>query len=119
MNIWLAIFLGGGAGSVCRYGVYQVMANWMGKAFPYGTLVANVLSCIALGLILSVAWKSEQEAWKLMLAVGFCGGFSTFSTFSLESVELIKNGLVWAAIGNVLISILACFGIIYFLVRNT
>lgn len=119
MSPWVAIFLGGGLGSVSRYGVGQIVLKYLGKTFPYGTLTANILSCVVLGLVLTMPWKAEQESWKMLLVVGFCGGFSTFSTFSFETVELLKNGVVWPAVLNIVISVVVCVGILLIMLRNT
>ena len=120
MNSLLAIFIGGGIGSVARYGVSLLAKSIFKTVFPLGTLMANVLSCIALGLILVfLKDKIEQDDLvKAMLIMGFCGGFSTFSTFSFETVELLKSGNTYYAIANIVLSIALCLGILIILTKK-
>lgn len=89
----LYIFLGGGCGCVLRYLVSQASAPLNGSChFPIGTLICNVLGCFLIGLFNS--WSS-RFGWsadtKLLLTVGLCGGFTTFSTFSNESITMLQN----------------------------
>jgi CrcB protein len=116
MNVALAIFLGGGLGSLSRYGVSKlVMQIWSGK-FPLGTLLANLFSCIVMGLVISYfSDKITSQELKAFLLIGFCGGFSTFSTFSKETLDLVQSGNYLIAIANIIISLLFCFLILWFL----
>lgn len=111
MNVIL-IFLGGGLGSVARYGVGIVSTKWLNSNFPFGTLISNVLACILLAVIVySASGKLIGNSWvQPLLLVGFCGGFSTFSTFSNETVQLINSGNYSVAVANILISLLTGFG---------
>ena len=85
MGKLLAVFVGSGLGGVCRWGVSQVcQASW-----PAGTLVVNVVGCFLLGLLNRMMPGSEQV--RLLLMTGFCGGFTTFSTFMNEGASLMKN----------------------------
>jgi CrcB protein len=119
MNTILAIFVGGGLGSLARYGVSVFAKSQWGPLMPWGTLLANVLSCIVLGLMVFVVASKidEQSILKPLIILGFCGGFSTFSTFSFETVELIRNGQHGFAIANVLVSVLVCVAILYAMAR--
>jgi len=88
---YLMVFIGGGLGSLCRYG----FAQWLGqyKEFPLGTFAANGVSCIILGALVALASRQILPLeYRLLLITGFCGGFSTFSTFSNELVQLFKQG---------------------------
>ena len=82
------VFLGGGLGSLCRYGVAQIVPNLLGH-FPWGTFIANLLSCFILGFL--IGWNEKyllSNSAKLFFMTGFCGGFSTFSTFISEQLIL-------------------------------
>jgi CrcB protein len=106
----LLIFLGGGLGSLARYGTGKFFAAFTTFGFPFGTLAANIISSLLLGIFLGLAsGKPEQlNSMKFFIAIGFCGGFSTFSTFSAETFELIKNGMIGYAAINILISVVVC-----------
>ncbi len=82
------------------------------SAFPYGTLGVNIIGCLAIGFIIGVTEKFNlTPEWRLFLATGLCGGFTTFSAFSAETLQLIRNGQPWYAIaymcGSVILGIMA------------
>ena len=122
MKSFLLVFLGGGLGSGLRYLVTATM-NQYSKVLPFGTFTVNMLGCLLIGLILGYAQKENTltSNQTLLLATGFCGGFTTFSAFANENLELIKNGeilnLSVYIIASVLIGILAVF-IGYYLIGN-
>ncbi len=88
---FLLIGLGGGIGSMCRYLASQLLLN---KSFPVATLLINIAGSFIIGMVAAYALKSEWFAanWKLFLATGICGGFTTFSAFSLENLQLLQQG---------------------------
>lgn len=105
----LAVFLGGGMGSLARFG----MAKWLGtseSSFPIATLAANFLACIVLGMV--GGWILQRghmdNTLKLAIATGFCGGFSTFSTFSLETMKMFEQGKALMGLLYIVTSILLC-----------
>ena len=114
MNI-VAVFIGGGLGSLCRYGVGKLTNSYLASTFAYATLFSNVLSTLLLAVFV-YSFQDKMglnDTWKLFLLTGFCGGFSTFSTFSFETFEMLKNGQSAMAIINVILSILCCLLILY------
>jgi len=122
MKSFLLVFFGGGLGSGLRY-LVTVTMNQYSKVLPFGTFTVNMLGCLLIGLILGYAQKENTltSNQTLLLATGFCGGFTTFSAFANENLELIKNGeilnLSVYIIASVLIGILAVF-IGYYLIGN-
>lgn len=120
MNNILAIFIGGGLGSLARFGISSFVISRFKTIFPLATLTSNILSCaiLAVTIILLNSKTDLNSAWKPLIITGFCGGFSTFSAFSYETVELIRSGNTLYAIINILISITVCIGLVYVLVKN-
>jgi len=114
MKSFLLVFLGGGLGSALRYLVASAM-NQYSKVLPFGTFTVNILGCLLIGIILGYAQKENTLTSNqiLLLTTGFCGGFTTFSAFANENLELIKNGEIFNfsfyTIGSVLIGISAVY----------
>lgn len=112
LALW--VFIGGGLGSLARYGVSLGLANYKPANFPIATLVANILSCIVIGLVAYVfSEKFQSDELKSFILIGFCGGFSTFSTFSNETFQLMKDGNIGIAVANILISVSLCLIILF------
>jgi len=102
------VFIGGGLGSIFRY-LISLYTNNPSSGFPLKTFIANVLSCIVLGFLMGYLVKNNlDDKTKLLLMTGFCGGFSTFSTFSAEVFTLIDNAQMMTAIFYVLASVILC-----------
>lgn len=122
MNIWLAVFLGGGIGSMLRYGITRlVLASDVRAAFPWATVTANVLGTALLALLV-LRWQHHfegREPLKAFLAIGLCGGFSTFSTFSMENFMLLRQGLYLEAVVNIIVSVVVGIALFYLIAKHT
>jgi fluoride exporter len=116
MNV-LLVFLGGGLGSLARYGI-SLIVNDLNPKFPFATLVSNVVACFLIGAITASVTKGNlTDAQRLLLATGFCGGFSTFSTFSNETLQLAQNGQLLTAFGNIILSVTLCLAATFLALR--
>jgi len=93
----LIVGIGGSLGSVARYLCQKYIHEWNPHPFPIGTFLVNVLGCFLIGIIYSLAEKGNLlgPEGRLLLATGFCGGFTTFSAFALENVNLLKTGNIF------------------------
>jgi CrcB protein len=109
-----AIFIGGGAGRVARWAMGLVVSK-LTTFTPVGVLAANVLATgILAGLIIwgGVKFSKDSESILMpLLVIGFCGGFSTFSTFSLDTLKLFQEGNITWALLNIFVSLIACIGV--------
>ena len=107
--IWLLIFVGGGLGSLCRYALAAAVSTRAHLAFPIGTLVVNILGCIIIGIVARQLMNMQTDVMaRAAIITGFCGGFTTFSTFSYETVGLISGGEWAKAALYVGASVIAC-----------
>lgn len=100
---FLLVGLGGATGSMLRYAATLLINS---KYFPYATLAVNVIGCFVIGLVFAISIKDETflNNWKLFLATGICGGFTTFSAFSVENMALLQSGKVGLALIYILLS---------------
>lgn len=118
MKQLLLVFVGGGFGSVLRFIIAQYF-NSPTTGIPYGTFVANILGSLFIGIILGLAVKSDtlSENQILFLATGFCGGFTTFSTFAYENHVFLKSGdfmsFAMYTIASFVVGFMAVFGGMY------
>ncbi|MFM2201913.1 MAG: fluoride efflux transporter CrcB [Bacteroidota bacterium] len=113
---WVAVFVGGGLGSLVRFALGSLMASFT-SLFPWPTLVANTLAAVIIAFLFSAEVKEGNELMWQLAAIGFCGGLSTFSTFSMETVQLIKAGHTAIALSNMMLSILLSCLLFYFIVQ--
>lgn len=115
--MWRAVLVGFGGllGSLARYGLAGLVQRLAGASFPSGTLTVNVLGSFVVGLIMVLSLERgllDANA-RLFLAVGFCGGFTTMSTFSFETIALLRDGELVTAFGNLALTITLCFAAVW------
>jgi CrcB protein len=89
-------FIGSGSfiGGIARYLISRLVQNSIASSFPFGTMVVNLLGCLLIGLIFGVSERTNliNDEWRIFLTIGFCGGFTTFSTFANENMILLREG---------------------------
>jgi CrcB protein len=111
----LLVAVGGLFGSVARYWMTGWVQNLTGIEFPYGTLAVNVLGSFVLGLVMTLSLQRGliSADMRILLGTGFCGGFTTMSTFSYESVALLQFDDPTAALGNIAITLAGCMALVW------
>jgi fluoride exporter len=111
----LLVALGGSVGCVARFLCQKWVSDWHAHPFPWATFGINIVGSFLIGLFYSLSEKGQwlTPEWRILLTTGFCGGFTTFSTFAFENISLLKNGdLAWFllySIGSVVLGIVACY----------
>lgn len=117
---FIFVFLGAGLGGVLRYSIANSIHQWLGRDFPYGTIFVNVSGCFLMGFLfmfLLNKFDGGSQSLRSLLLIGLLGGYTTFSTFSIETIHLFENGAWGSAVLNIIISITLCivatwFGVI-------
>ena len=115
LKSFLFVGIGGGLGSVLRYGISAFVARHVPLVFPLGTLLVNISGCFLIGMFYALAAKDSAFTpdWRLFLITGICGGYTTFSTFSYDGLILLKQGATLSfmlyVLGSVVLGLLATF----------
>lgn len=112
LNIYLLVAVGGAFGASLRFFISQIMLQWLGKGFPFGTLLVNVVGSFLLGWVYSLTEHGHLEIvpWRTLIAIGFLGAFTTFSTFSVDSLLLLQQGHYLKGVLNIFLNLSCCLG---------
>ncbi len=115
MKNFVLVFLGGGLGSGVRYAISRWVGSNYVHLFPIATLISNVIACFILGLVIGLADQKQllSSATRLFWTVGFCGGFSTFSTFSYETLALLQQGAQLTSFLYIFFSVSLCMAAVF------
>ena len=107
LTTFFAVAVGGGTGAILRYFIANVGQSWTPSNFPLGTLLVNIIGCALIGLVTALLigpLSQHREFLRLVLIVGLLGGFTTFSTFALDSFELFEDGRIRQAVMYIVLS---------------
>ncbi len=112
---YLLVLLGGGLGSLARYVTGMAVMQRLASRFPLGTMVINVTGSFAVGFLMALLTErlKPHPNWRLVLVVGFLGGYTTFSTFEYESYRLVRDGSAWLGLANVAGSVIFGFAAVW------
>ncbi len=107
---YIYVAFGGMLGSIARYSMYQLQMRLAWLSFPYATLSVNMLGSFLVGLLAMVLMGhlATAKPLRLLLMVGFCGGFTTFSSFALDTVDLVMKQQLFLALLNILLNVVLC-----------
>ncbi len=108
VKLFLFVFIGGGLGSVTRYGIARLLAQFAMPAFPFTTIGVNILGSLLIGLFWGIPAIADKNSYICLLTIGFCGGFTTFSAFSWENFNLLKQGDVFLFFVYAILSVVLC-----------
>jgi fluoride exporter len=106
----MVVFLGGGLGAALRYGLSGSVYRLIPPTLPYGTLLVNVLGCLGIGFLMTFFEERfvVQPLLRVFLTIGVLGGFTTFSTFTFETIALLREGSVVSGVMNMTFSLVGC-----------
>ena len=109
-SLYLFVALGGAFGASFRFYISQLILNWLGKGFPFATLAVNISGSLIMGALYGLIEQGviELSVYRTLIGIGFLGAFTTFSTFSLDTLLLIQQGDVFKATINVLLNVSLC-----------
>jgi CrcB protein len=111
----LLVGLGGLIGSICRYLIAVLFAGQIASSFPFATFTVNIAGCFIIGVLFALSDRGNflSPEWRILLTTGFCGGFTTFSTFSYESIKLMQDGEILYLALNIILSVVVGFAATY------
>jgi fluoride exporter len=113
--LWIA--LGGALGSVARFGCSSLIAHWFGERFPWGTMIVNITGSFIIGAFSALTGPDGRllvsPDARLFITVGICGGYTTFSSFSLQTLNLVRDGEFAYAGLNIVLSVFACLAAVW------
>ena len=109
MRLLIMIGVAGAVGALGRYGLSSAVSRIGGGSFPWGTLAVNLIGCFLIGLVMHISLNTDiiPNEWRTTIIVGFLGAFTTFSSFSYETIQLIGKSAYTAAAGNILVNVIA------------
>ncbi len=115
MMNYLFVSIGAALGGALRYWMADFVQKYLPISFPYGTLTVNVVGSFILGIIIFVVDSRQiiNYQTKIFLTIGFCGGFTTFSTFSLETINLLRHSEYFYAFLNIMLNVILCLSAVY------
>lgn len=117
----LIVFVGAGLGGVCRWGIGTLVAAVLGATrFPLAAFLSNLVACALVGIVAGLSLREGSTLSvpvRLLLVTGFLGGLSTMSAFGLETVALLRRGDLWIAGINILLTLVACLGALWLILR--
>ncbi|UUO22197.1 fluoride efflux transporter CrcB [Colwellia sp. M166] len=110
LSLYLFVALGGAFGASFRFYISQLILNWLGKGFPFATLAVNISGSLIMGALYGLIEQNviEVSVYRTLIGIGFLGAFTTFSTFSLDTLLLIQQGDVLKATINILLNVSLC-----------
>lgn len=110
LTIYLYIAIGGASGACLRFFLSQLMLQWFGKGFPFGTLLVNIIGSFSLGLVYALIENGQIEIvlWRTTVGIGFLGALTTFSTFSVDTIVLMQQGYVLKGLLNIFLNLVCC-----------
>ncbi|MCP4985363.1 MAG: fluoride efflux transporter CrcB [Colwellia sp.] len=111
-TLYAFVALGGACGASLRFYISQLVLNWLGKGFPFATLMVNICGSFVMGLLYQLIEHEilDINIHRTLIGIGFLGAFTTFSTFSLDSLLLLQQGYVLKAALNILLNVSLCIG---------
>ena len=118
MHAWIAVAIGGALGSVARHGVNRIVhQEWPSLRFPLATAIVNIVGCCVIGVLAGLVAAGRlpmRTNWREFIFVGILGGFTTFSTFGLDTITLVRSGDTSQAVLNTLLQVVCGLAAVYF-----